>query len=94
MSDAAPSEEQKILQAVKLVLTMVVKDTATPPGMKHPLSDKTISAMRDGLAMISSREMQLIMERGEESLARPHYVDEKKSQTEVVVSIDSIKNRR
>lgn len=84
------SKEEQILRAVKTVLTNVVKDTATPPEMKHPLSDNTINAMRDCLALISQREQELADESGRSMDMRPRYVDEPKPQGDVVVSIDKI----
>ena len=46
MSESKPSMEARILQAVKLTLARVIKDTATPHGMRHPLSDGTIDLRR------------------------------------------------
>ena len=51
--------EERILQAVKLTLANVIKDTATPHGMRHPLSDGTIQDLRQCLALISAREREL-----------------------------------
>lgn len=93
MSDETPSKEEKILGAVKLVLTQVIRDTATSPGMKHPLSEPTIGGLRDCLMMISQREQELAAAAGREMNARPRYTDEPKPQGEVVVSIDSIKRK-
>ena len=56
MSDPEPSMEERILKAVKLTLAGVIKDTATPHGMRHPLSDQTIQDLRACLALISARE--------------------------------------
>ena len=49
MSDTLSTEE-RILQAVKMTLAAVIKDTATPHGMRHPLSDSTIEDLRQCLA--------------------------------------------
>ena len=46
-------------QAVKLTLANVIRDTATPHGMRHPLSDGTIEDLRQCLALISAREREL-----------------------------------
>ena len=48
-SGTLESKEFQILKALKLVLTDVVKDTATQPGLKHPLSDRTIEGIRQCL---------------------------------------------
>lgn len=90
MSDKDFSKEEQILGAVKRVLTEVIKDTATEPGMKHPLSPDTISGMRDCLVLISQREQELAELAGRAMDMRPHFKDEPKPQGDVVVSIDAI----
>jgi len=70
------SREARILSAVKLTLTSVIKDTATTPGMKHPLSDRTIEDLRKCLFLISEREQELARESGRPMAMRPRYVDE------------------
>ena len=75
MSDTL-SMEERILQAVKMTLAAVIKDTATPHGMRHPLSDSTIEDLRQCLALISARERELAEAAGGVKEARPHYVDE------------------
>jgi hypothetical protein len=72
---------------VKKTLTEVAKDTYTPPGMRHPLSDDTINHIRDCLDLIISRERELVEERGESLSNRPHFTDE--PQTNVVVQLDT-----
>ncbi|QEP44342.1 segregation and condensation protein A [Ectothiorhodospiraceae bacterium BW-2] len=89
------NSEEKILKAVKTVLTHVIKDTATAPGMKHPLSDQTIQGLRDCLVMITQREQELDAAAGRVNAARPHFTDELKSgEGEVVVSLDAIRRQR
>ena len=78
------SDEENILRAVKQVLTMVIKDTATAPGLKHPLSDDTIVYMRQCLALISTREQELDSLSGRERKSRPHFTDEPVRQAEQV----------
>lgn len=68
--------EERILQAVKLTLAGVVKDTATPHGMRHPLSDATIQDLRQCLALISAREHELAQAAGRPVGAQPRYADE------------------
>ncbi|MBI5612612.1 MAG: segregation and condensation protein A [Gammaproteobacteria bacterium] len=85
MTDAEPSKEERILRAVKMALTNVIKDTATPAGMRHPLSDGTIQDLRQCLALISARERELAESAGRPQARRPHYVDEPAPQKEVVV---------
>ena len=76
MSDSAESMEARILQAVKLTLANVIKDTATPHGMRHPLSDGTIQDLRQCLALISARERELAQAAGRTAADRPRYADE------------------
>ena len=93
-SEDKPTREELILKAVKVVLTNVVKDTATPPGLKHPLSDASIVGIRDCLVLISQREQELASEAGREMNMRPYFIDEPKGQKDVVVSIDSITRQK
>ena len=93
MNDKSQSTEENILAAVKMVLTQVIRDTATSPGIKHPLSEPTIGGLRDCLVMISQREQELAAAAGREMDARPRYVDEPKPQGDVVIPIDSIKRK-
>ena len=76
MTQTELSVEARILKAVKLTLASVIKDTATPHGMRHPLSDGTIEDMRQCLALISARERELAQVEGEPSGERPRFVDE------------------
>ena len=76
MSEPELSMEERILQAVKLTLAGVIRDTATPHGMRHPLSDATIADLRQCLALISARERELAQTAGKTQEARPRYADE------------------
>lgn len=80
------SKEQRILQMVKKVITDIAKDTHTPPGMRHPLSDNTINSMRACLDLIVSREAELIAQDGNVSSRKPRFVDEPSDS--VVVQLD------
>jgi len=91
------SEEEKILYAVKRTLTEVIKDTATSPGMKHPLSENTIHGLRDCLVMISQREQALAEAAGRPTTDRPHFRDEEPTSAprgDVVVPINAIGRSR
>ena len=70
------SKEEQILRMMKRVLTDIAKDTVTPAGHKHPLSENTILGIRDCLGLISAREAELALEAGRPSRTRPRYVDE------------------
>ncbi len=76
MTDTEHSIEARILQAVKLTLAGVIRDTATPQGMRHPLSDATIEDMRQCLSLISARERELAQEAGRSPVERPRFSDE------------------
>ncbi len=59
MSRDQPSKESQILQRVRAILDSVAGDTATAPGMRHPLSDQTAQGIHDCLTLITSREREL-----------------------------------
>jgi len=86
MSDSMLSMEARILQAVKQTLARVIRDTATPHGMRHPLSDGTIEDLRQCLALISARERELAGGAGEsmEAKARPRFSDEPTGENAVI----------
>jgi hypothetical protein len=84
MNEAKPSMEARILKAVKLTLANVIRDTATPAGMRHPLSDGTIEDLRQCLALISARERELAQAAGDAQESRPRYADEPASGPQVV----------
>jgi hypothetical protein len=87
MSEAELSKEELILRAVKGALTRVIKDTATQPGMIHPLSQETIDELRNCMFLISNREKELADAGGREWNLRPHYTDENKPQGDVVIPL-------
>ena len=76
MSEPNKTLEERILEAVKMTLTRVIRDTATPPGMRHPLSDETIADLRQCLALISARERELAEAAGRAPSGRPRYADD------------------
>ena len=84
MTDAELSKEARILQSVKMTLAGVIKDTATPHGMRHPLSDATIQDLRQCLALISARERELALAAGDAGNARPRYSDEPTREDKVI----------
>ena len=76
MTESTPSIERRILSAVRIALAGVIRDTATPAGMQHPLSDQTIEDLRQCLALISARERELTEAAGVAQNLRPRYADE------------------
>lgn len=77
MTSSNASLEARILQAVKLTLANVIRDTATPSGMRHPLSDETIQDLRQCLALISARERELAEAEGRPMTERPRVAGER-----------------
>ncbi len=79
--------EQDVMMVMRKVLASIIKDTTPQPGMRHPLSERTIQDVRKCLQLISARERELADAQGR-AVEKPYYVDEPpKAQ---VVSIDSI----
>jgi hypothetical protein len=72
------SIEQQILIAMRKTLAAIIKDVTPPPGMKHPLSERTIGDVRQCLTLISAREKELAGARGR-GAERPYYADEPQS---------------
>ena len=93
MSDEASgslrdNKEFQVLQAMRTTLTGVIKDTATTPGLKHPLSERTIENIRQCLVLITARERELAQEAGVSMNQRPRFTDDPQGAT--VVPINSI----
>jgi len=84
MTDLKMTMEERVLQAVKLTLANVIKDTATPHGMRHPLSDGTMQDLRQCLALISARERELAQAAGKAAGGKPRYADEPAREETVV----------
>lgn len=91
MSEPELTKEERVLRMMKSVLTSVAKDTATEPGLKHPLSEQTIREIRECLMMITVREQELAKEHGRNTGARPRFVDEPKSEVVVPLDLGSMK---
>lgn len=77
-----------MLQAMKSVLLDIIKDTTVEPGMRHPLSDRTIENLRQALALIYAREHEIAGEHGLSLQKKPYYTDE--PQTSSKVSMDDL----
>jgi hypothetical protein len=87
------NKEQRILSMVKKVLTDVARDTHAPPGIKHPLTDRTIEGIRDCLTMIVAREQELAEALGQSMNLRPRYADEPRKNTVVPINIDGLRKK-
>ena len=92
-SAAELNKEQRILSMVKKVLTDVARDTHAPPGIKHPLTDRTIEGIRDCLTMIVAREQELGEALGQPMNLRPRYADEPRKSTVVPINIDGLRKK-
>jgi len=68
------SKEQEILMVMRKVLAAIIKDTTPPPGMRHPLTPRTIEDVRACLALIAARERELADARGA-GMERPFFTD-------------------
>ena len=81
-------KEQEVLMIMRKVLAVIIKDTTPAAGMRHPLSDATISDIRNCLGLISVRERELLQATGKEA-HKPYFTDEQRN-VAPVVSIDSL----
>lgn len=73
------SQEQQIMLMMRKTLTNIIRDTTPPPGTIHPLSEQNIQDIRECLLLISTRERELMEEKGVENTAKPRYADEPKT---------------
>jgi len=93
MTDEELTKEERILRVMKRVLTDVAKDTYTRPGHRHPLSDETVSGIRNCLTLITARETELNAAAGRPMNARPRFVDEPQSSVVVPLNIPDPKDK-
>ncbi|WP_428604639.1 segregation and condensation protein A [Sedimenticola sp.] len=84
------TKDLAILEAMRKVLTAVIRDTTPPPGMRHPLTDETIQDVRVCLGLITAREKELGEAAGI-AAKRPYYTDE--TPTSTVVQFDPGKGK-
>jgi hypothetical protein len=91
MTETDSSEtERRVLAYMKDILTRVARETATPRGTRHVLSEETIERIRGCLALISAREMELSGKGGELTPDRPRYPGQASRRDKVAVSLNSI----
>ncbi len=91
--NSALTKEERILQMVKKVVTRVIRETATPPGLKHPLSEACINDMRECLVLISRRERELAQAAGRSTDERPRYTDEPRTEDVAVIPLSKIQRK-
>ncbi len=92
MSAEEISQEERILRMMKKVLTDVAKDTHAKPGFRHPLTESTVQGIRECLGLISARERELVVARGQSMDKRPRFIDEPKKT--VVVPLSSLGGKK
>lgn len=80
MTHPEKTKDRAILEAMRKVLTAVIRDTTPPPGMRHPLTETTIQDIRLCLGLITARERELAQEAGVAE-QRPYYADERPTST-------------
>lgn len=90
MSDDTQTTEQRILIAMRQVLSSIVRDTTPPPGLRHPLNPATIEDVKQCFALITAREKELNVQQGRPA-ARPRYSDEPKKSSQVVRLVKPVK---
>ena len=71
------SKEQQVMVAMRKTLTNIIKDTTPNPGETHALTEATVNDIRMCLGLISTRERELLEEKGVQNDLKPRYVDEK-----------------
>ena len=77
--------------AMRKVLAQIVKDTTpTAPGMRHPLRDETIRAIRECFMLIAEREKTLYEAQGKQNSERPYCKDDPERPS--VVSFPKVKS--
>lgn len=93
MTEENLTKEERVLRAMKRVLTNIAKDTYTRPGYRHPLSDGTVNDIRNCLSLITAREAELNEAAGRAMNDRPRFVDEPQSSVVVPLKIPTNKDK-
>ncbi|MCK5480382.1 MAG: segregation and condensation protein A [Gammaproteobacteria bacterium] len=93
MAEENLTKEERVLRAMKRVLTNIAKDTYTRPGYRHPLSDGTVNDIRNCLSLITAREAELNEAAGRAMNDRPRFVDEPQSSVVVPLKIPTNKDK-
>ena len=86
------SKEQRILRVMRKVLANVVKDVTPQPGMLSPLSQQTITDIRECFGLIAAREAELAKGAGITGNEKPYYTDQ--AQKNKVVPLSKIGIRK
>ncbi len=83
MSDG--SKERQVMMVMRKLLGNIVKETTPPPGMRHPLSDGTLTDIKMAFSLIAAREKELGEAAGL-SQERPYFTDEEPAAKVVPIS--------
>jgi len=68
---------------MRQILGSVIRETTPPPGMRHPLTSRTLDDIKRCFALIAAREKELGEAQGMVP-AKPYYVDEAQDDVKVV----------
>lgn len=74
--DPELSKEHQILVVMRQVLASVIREVTPEPGMRHPLTQKTMEDVKQCFNLIAAREKEINEAAGMPSQHRPRYVDE------------------
>ena len=83
--------ERRVLAAMRKVLTRIIRETATPPGTRHPLSKACLEDMRQCLTLIDSRQRELSQDQDD---ARPRYKGDRSDPDSVEVPVADLLSRK
>jgi hypothetical protein len=89
-TDSAQTE-RRVLAAMRKVLTRIIRETASPPGTRHPLSKPCLEDMRQCLILIDSRQRELSED---DDTARPRYKGERQAARSAEVPLADLLKRR
>jgi hypothetical protein len=92
MTQTESSEmELRVLAAMRKVLTRVIRETASPPGTRHPLSQACLEDLRQCLFLIDSRQRDLSPDTED---ARPRYKGEHSTTDSVEIPLAELLKRK
>lgn len=83
--------ERRILAAMRKVLTRIIRETASPQGTRHPLSNTCLEDMRQCLILIDSRQRELSED---DDNARPRYKGDRPAAQSAEVPLTDLLKRR
>lgn len=87
------NKEQRILRVMRKVLANIVKDVTPQPGMLSPLSQQTITDIRECFGLIAAREAELAQAAGHTANEKPYYTDQEQKSKVVPLSKIGIRKK-